>query len=326
MRRIIILLVAILGIVATPLYRAVADDRVLPALTQYDIPSFAPTFLNLVPCPLVDLYAPVINPTPCHKQIDFGAGFRIDFQRPFSLTADSSWPYDSPALPFGVSSRTGADALHTAPTEANDVSLAPFDLTLTSLFIGTDEFSLGGRLAYWLRDDTTLLTEQSDTETLAIDLNAAYQFANGPLTFTPGGRLMYSLADDPALATASDSLSLDSNALSALTLSLGGHVSYELNQDWGLLLPFAGFQWTHAFESSDSLSGYRLIPDITGQPLRLQSTPSLLDAQDEDYFNLGVGFSAQFNNGAAAFLNYQKLLGHDELDNYRFKAGLRFDF
>ncbi|MEZ5593760.1 MAG: autotransporter outer membrane beta-barrel domain-containing protein [Gammaproteobacteria bacterium] len=257
----------------------------------------------------------MLSSTSCHSQIDFGAGFRIDFQRPFSLTAESAWPRTALASPFGASSRS----------EADDVSLAPFDLTLTSLFIGTDEFSLGGRLAYWLRDDTALLSEQSDTETLAIDLNAAYQFANGPLTFTPGGRLMYSLADDPALATASDSLSLDST-LSALTLSLGGHVSYELNQNWGLLLPFAGFQWTHAFESSDSLSGYRLIPDITGQPLRLQSTPSLPDAQDQDYFNLGVGFSAQFNNGAAAFLNYQKLLGHDELDNYRFKAGLRFDF
>lgn len=172
-----------------------------------------------------------------------------------------------------------------------------------------DGFSIRSQLDVWKEDAV-----QSNPDNLLLDINASYELSSGGLTFRPGGRLLYSQLD-----------SNDDSQQEALTLSLNGQVSYTLSQDWGLLLPFASFQWTYQFDNLDTDSGYRLITDMSGQAFDF-STQSDQALEDQNYLNLGVGFSAQFRNGAAGFINYQQLLGHDEVDDYRLRAGFRYEF
>jgi len=289
MRRIIVLLTTLTATLVALAQQATAQDYAAPAF--HKLASCLPT-----------------TGVICPSQFNTQSGFKIDLQHPFSLLpGDHSSSVTSAAF-------FGGDA-----TLQNSA-----DLMLSRAFIDGDEFTLGGRLSYWLNEAADPHSAQPDPSTLAINLNAIYQFSNGPLSFTPGGRLMYSQTEqqaDSSLAQPSAA-----HALSALTLSLGGQVSYGLKNDWGLLMPFASFQWTHEIDAEQSPSGNRLISDIAGQPLQLQSVSSLDTTADRDYFNLGVGFSAEFNNGAAAFMNYQQLLGHDDVDDYRVNAGFRLDF
>ena len=50
------------------------------------------------------------------------------------------------------------------------------------------------------------------------------------------------------------------------------------------------------------------------------------DRFDHDYFNLSLGVSAQFTNGASGFINYRQVLGYDELETFRIDAGIRIGF
>ena len=50
-------------------------------------------------------------------------------------------------------------------------------------------------------------------------------------------------------------------------------------------------------------------------------------AAGRDYFNLGLGVSAQFNDGGAAFLSYEKVFGKSNTSaDYTVTGGVRFEF
>ena len=247
----------------------------------------------------------LFNLSLCRQwQINPNAGFVIESQPYSGAYASELWPKD-----FGLF------------LNRNTASFEP-TLNLNASVLNLDPFSISSQLNIWHQyESPALLGKALNPDALTLDLNASYQFSEGALRFTPSGRLMYSqITDQQAQRT-----DLASDSFEALTLSLNGEVSYAMSQSWGLLMPFASFQWTYQFDTLDTDTGYRWVTDLSGQALGLTSD-SAFELNDQDYFNLGVGFSAQFRSGAEGFINYQKLLGHDELDEYRLRAGLRFEF
>ena len=245
----------------------------------------------------------LLSQTFCQLQLDPNAGFIIDAERRFGAEAQDLWPHDSQLF-------LNSNATRYAPA-----------LSLSTSVLDSEPFTVSSRLNFWRRAGSSIdLAESLKPDAMTLDLSANYQYSKGALTFAPAGHLMYSQMGGDSV----DPL-LSEDSQEALTLRLDGQVSYAVSQTWGLLLPFASFQWTYQFDTLDSHSGYRWIADMSGQALSL-SPEQTHKLSDQDYFNLGVGFSAQFRNGAAGFINYQKLLGHDELDDYRLRAGLRFEF
>lgn len=77
----------------------------------------------------------------------------------------------------------------------------------------------------------------------------------------------------------------------------------------------------HEFRDNESAVTGRFIGDPTGTNFALP-----VDGNDSNYFDTSIGVSAQFTNGAAGFLSYQRILGYDDLDHYTFNAGVRFEF
>jgi outer membrane lipase/esterase len=117
---------------------------------------------------------------------------------------------------------------------------------------------------------------------------------------------------------------IDDQTYRSFALGLGGQVSYAMSQSWGVLLPYASLEYVHDFEKNDSSVTGRFVNDdpIAGKiPFTLP-----IDSRDQNYFNFGIGASAQFTNGTAGFVNYEQLLGYSDVSQYRINAGLRFEF
>ena len=273
---------------------------------------------------------PDAAPDYCLSVDGVGAG------NPFgqALTLDTELRLDGPAgRPAGAGFNFFADPAAEAVT--------PSSLTVTGSLLRQDNFFLNGSFGYGnetryhlfgVQDGGGLSRTDDDASHFSLALDAGYALGDGALTFTPNSRLHYRQADLDALtelgAESGDGLGNGlgnglhalgtDDSLSSLTLSLGGEVAYAMDQSWGMLLPFASFRWVHEFDEDSPIvnsgSWSRSALKLTGEQ------------NDQDYFNLGVGFSARFSDGAAGFINYEKLLGHEAVDDYSINAGIRFDF
>jgi outer membrane autotransporter protein len=116
-------------------------------------------------------------------------------------------------------------------------------------------------------------------------------------------------------------LQLSEQEVKSLTLTLGGQVSYAISQTWGVLLPYASFDWVHEFDDDARNVTGKFIND-PGLDLFALAT----DDPDRDYFTLGFGISAQLAQGRAAFLQYRTTLGLDDISSDSISAGIRLEF
>lgn len=203
-----------------------------------------------------------------------------------------------------------------------------------SLTYGNGNYDQERRVRYTLPDraevDQTFFSS-FDGDQLGLTLNAGYEIRRDALTLVPTGRLQYIKADidsyredrvsNPEVDGSGWGVTVDDQSFKSFTLSLGGQVNYAMSQSWGVLLPYASLEWVHEFENNDDAVTGRFVGDPSGTGFVLP-----VDESDSDYFNFGVGVSAQFTGGKAGFINYQQVLGYDNLDHYTVNAGLRFEF
>ena len=107
----------------------------------------------------------------------------------------------------------------------------------------------------------------------------------------------------------------------SLTSTVGGHLSYSVDHNWGVLVPFGRIEWVHEFGDDVNSAQTRAFD---------QSSLGSLSADpggiDNDYFNFGLGVSAQFGSGKAAFLSYEQVFGKEDAEQYSITGGVRFEF
>lgn len=139
-----------------------------------------------------------------------------------------------------------------------------------------------------------------------VSLGLGYRIANGPFTITPSLNLDYTADRETALT--------DDDGAPSLSSSLGGQMSYRLDHGWGELEPHVRLRWIHEFDDDRPLAAFDA------------DRPA---AEDQDYLNLGLGVSARFRDGGAAFLSYEQVFGKRDVtddDDYTVTGGVRFDF
>ena len=102
---------------------------------------------------------------------------------------------------------------------------------------------------------------------------------------------------------------------------MGGQVSYAFSQSWGVLVPQFSAEWVHEFEDDQEELSAVFRGDINRTPFIIKTR-----RPDTDYFNLGVGASAQFAGGKSAFLSFETVLGYEDLDLYTIQGGFRMEF
>jgi uncharacterized protein with beta-barrel porin domain len=172
-------------------------------------------------------------------------------------------------------------------------------------------------------------TAEIDSDQISASLGSGYNFAQNGWTFGPYGRLGYVDVDvdgfrenisNPTAAGSGLGLAIDEQDFTSFTLAVGGQVTRAISMPWGILLPQFNVEYVHEFENdSDAIAG-RFLGDLSGTTFFLPT-----DDPDRNYVNLGVGASAVFAKGRSAFIQYQTLLGYEDLESHAIGVGLRLE-
>ncbi len=177
----------------------------------------------------------------------------------------------------------------------------------------------------------TALSSNNSTQHV-LGFGAGYNFNRQAFTLTPNVRLDYVNTDidgfsekfnDPTALGASLGMQIDSQKLQSLTLTLGVQADYVISQSWGILIPHANLDYVHEFKDDVRQLTGRFLDDRSENK---ESFNFSSDAPDRDYFNLGLGISAQFSEGRSAFIRYEGTLGLRDVERHAIMLGVRLEF
>jgi outer membrane autotransporter protein len=275
-------------------------------------------------------------------------------------TNEEGFDYDAYGLTLGVDYRLNDNlilggALGYSSTEAdvdNDrgkLDADSYAITFYGTYYQTDNFFIDGSLSYGRSDYDqerrvryTLpnvnvnqdFFSDFDGDQFGIYLSTGYEMRFSELLVVPTARLQYiratidSYSEDrvsnPGAPGSGLNVQIDDQTYRSFALGLGGQVSYAMSQSWGVLLPYASLEYVHDFEKNDSAVTGTFVNDDPTAGKKPFTLP--VDSNDQNYFNLAIGASAQFTNGTAGFVNYEQLMGYSDVSQYRINAGLRFEF
>lgn len=114
-------------------------------------------------------------------------------------------------------------------------------------------------------------------------------------------------------------LTVEAQYVDSLRSRLGGHVSYIWQRHEQTIVPQFRFAWVHEFMDD----GRIIDANFSGPPARV-TIP--VDDPDRNFFEIGGGLSAQIDDNASVFINYDTTLGNSDLDSHMISAGLRILF
>jgi outer membrane autotransporter protein len=171
-----------------------------------------------------------------------------------------------------------------------------------------------------------------DTEGMefALNLSAGYEYRRDALILTPYGRLSFTRAQidaytekasNPGTAGFGSILHIEDQVLKSIVLVLGGNFSYALSTTTAVLMPQLRFEWEHEFKDDARYINARFVNDPTRSGFSIET-----DEADRDYFNLGIGLSANFAQGRSGYLFYETRLDQDHVTSNRINVGLRIEF
>ncbi len=166
---------------------------------------------------------------------------------------------------------------------------------------------------------------ETESDDYSFSIGTGYDFISNALSWGPYFRATYLKVDiDGYQENGADqsglNLKVEDQEWESLTSALGVQVNFAISQDFGVIVPHGRLGWIHQFEADNSIINAVYIDDPGGNILSART-----DGPEEDYAELGVGISAIFKGGMQAFINYDTVLGIDNLDIHIFTAGLRWE-
>ena len=115
-------------------------------------------------------------------------------------------------------------------------------------------------------------------------------------------------------------LQIDDQSFTSVMTAIGASFGYLSAQSWGTWYPQVVAEYVHEFDNEGD--------PVTG---RFVNAPGAsftmgIDDPDQDFANVGVSSSFIFNNGNAAFVSFQTLLGYSDLTTHAVEIGVRMPF
>jgi outer membrane autotransporter protein len=166
----------------------------------------------------------------------------------------------------------------------------------------------------------------TDSDDFTASIGVGYDIASGNMTISPNARLTYVKVDvdgyrEKGLPTSGLNLDVDGEDWDSLTSVIGAQLSWNISQDYGVLVPQVSAGWVHEFENDDQEFTATYIFDPRKIVMRART-----DKPDRNYFEAGIGVSAVLKGGMQVFANYDTVLGFDDLDQHIFSLGARWEF
>lgn len=182
--------------------------------------------------------------------------------------------------------------------------------------------------------DQTASSDPDGTQVF-FTLSTGYDFTRDGWTFGPNFRLEFRHVDvddfrerlsDPTAPGNGLGMQVDDQDFASFTSTLGAQASYALSTPWGVVVPQARGEWVHEFENDPEIITAQFLGGPTAPTTGDNTFRLRTDEPDEDYFNVGAGFSAVFARGVSGYFYYQTVLGFSGLDSNGFGGGLRLEF
>src|SRR5262245_34131008 len=201
------------------------------------------------------------------------------------------------------------------------------------LGFGWNNYRLDRVISYDLGGATPLVNQiahaEPDGHQFTFSVGAGYDFRQGALTYGPLVRLQYLKLNidgyqekiNNPLPGFGWALALDSQDVESLTTALGGRVSYALSTGLGVLVPQVRIEWEHEFKNDARLLTAQFVNDPQRQPIRFTT-----DNPTRNYVNLGAALSATFRGGISAFIDYQTVVGLENVTRHDITVGMRGEF
>lgn len=115
-------------------------------------------------------------------------------------------------------------------------------------------------------------------------------------------------------------LTIEDQDVHSFTGTLGLNASHSISTNWAVLLPHIRFEALHEFDNdARDINAYP-----TTNPVKKRSLST--ERPDRDYITLGMGLTAIFPGGKMGFIDYEPVLGLDDVTAHKITLGLRIEF
>lgn len=113
-------------------------------------------------------------------------------------------------------------------------------------------------------------------------------------------------------------MAFDEQKFHSLVSRAGVFASTALSPAWGVLSPQVRAEYVHQHGSDERRIRTRFVQDTNGYRIALRT-----EAPDRDFWMLSAGAVAVLPGGFSAFLDFQRLLGNDQMREQTLSTGLR---
>jgi outer membrane lipase/esterase len=196
----------------------------------------------------------------------------------------------------------------------------------------SNNYDLKRNVIYAIGSQTAnqVASSSPNAELWNISLGAGYTMYRGDLSFTPLLRLTYlnnavgsysEQMSNPAGVGGSMAQAFDSQTYESFRSNLGFQIAKAFSTSYGVFSPELTFTWVHEYLNSQEQVGTHFVNDINATPFYV-----VTNNPDHNYFDLGVGVSAQFAQGRSGFISYNTLLGYQGVTYNAVNAGVRIEF
>lgn len=119
---------------------------------------------------------------------------------------------------------------------------------------------------------------------------------------------------------------VEDQEIESLQLVLGGQIAYALSANFGVIQPYLSAEAHHEFEDDErTVRSFYLNDPFFIEGDRSFPVELTTDEPDEDFFLISVGASFVFKGGNQFFINYDTLLGLDDVGSQAVTVGVRFE-
>lgn len=176
----------------------------------------------------------------------------------------------------------------------------------------------------------TFAMGKPEAQELTFSAGGGYEFHEGEWSLTPYGRMDFIKGTIDAYKESVTNKSAESGQfnfkpqnMEGLTSTMGVKATRIISTSSGVFAPYASAEWKHEFKEQGIIKGSLVDPSIT---LDRDFEESHRSELNKDYYNLGIGVSAQFRKGKSAFVGVESRQGDSVTTDTAVRAGFRWEF
>lgn len=169
-------------------------------------------------------------------------------------------------------------------------------------------------------------TASPDGEQFSVSLAGGYDFHTGGFTYGPYARVAYfesEIEGYDETGAAGLNLRVGEHKSDSLETVLGLQMTHAFSQSFGVLVPHVKAEWHHEYKNSQRSFDIRYVNDPRNN---VNVYRSFTGNPDRNFFNISAGLSADLKYGFQTFIDYETILGLNNIDAHKFSAGIRMEF